>query len=654
MLYFCPTMLRHMIVSFNRLISICALLLCLQNTAVKAQLTFDQGFAPVVTPESAMAGPGQNVNEIAVPIHMQGIGFYAVNGFSFYLNFDASRLQYAGVEAIAVSNVSVSATGNTLSIQWSNPASPVNLTANSLVLKLLFNRITNGDVYMSFLPGSKVSGAQGLIAVNYSNGLILQTWNLSTESLPPAGGSTSGAGVYVPNQQVVVSASVANGYLFERWTYNGNTISTSPSFVFTMPNADANLQAHFTAKTYQVSTQSVPQQGGSTSGAGFYQYGQSVSLNATPAEGYAFQNWTAGGEVVSTQADYTFTMPDGDLSLWANFELIDYQLILEANPESGGTTAGSGFYNFGQNVSAKATPASGYHFVHWSQGAAVVSTEPVYNFAMPASNLTLTAEFLVNTYLITVESSNTAFGEVSGGGGYTHGSSVSVHATPNENYTFVAWTENGQAVSFEAVYTFEATSDRALTAVFQETGDCPPPLNTGLSALDETTALLYWVSPGNINSWELLWGVSDGDSIVGEGFQALTNLSQWFLDALEPQTTYVVFVRALCGEALFSEWSTPFFFSTWYVGQGELTGNANFILFPNPGDGNVSLKGNATDHHVKLITVSDLRGNILFVSRPQNKGIPSLSLAELPNGMYVVSIETEDGSRLLKYIKMTP
>lgn len=61
-------------------------------------------------------------------------------------------------------------------------------------------------------------------------------------------------------------------------------------------------------------------------------------------------------------------------------------------------------------------------------------------------------------------------GSVAGGGRYVAGQQVTVTATPDAEASFVAWKLNnasGQTVSTSASYTFEATSDITLCAVFQ-------------------------------------------------------------------------------------------------------------------------------------------------------------------------------------------
>ena len=57
---------------------------------------------------------------------------------------------------------------------------------------------------------------------------------------------------------------------------------------------------------------------GTVSGGGQYNYGESCTVTATPADGYMFTNWTQNGNVVSTSAEYTITV-SGNVSLVANF-----------------------------------------------------------------------------------------------------------------------------------------------------------------------------------------------------------------------------------------------------------------------------------------------------------------------------------------------
>ena len=60
-----------------------------------------------------------------------------------------------------------------------------------------------------------------------------------------------------------------------------------------------------------------------------------------------------------------------------------------------------------------------------------------------------------------------AGGTVSGAGYYYCGTNVTLTATANPDYEFVNWTENNEVVSTDAIYSFEATEDRSLVAIFR-------------------------------------------------------------------------------------------------------------------------------------------------------------------------------------------
>ena len=61
-----------------------------------------------------------------------------------------------------------------------------------------------------------------------------------------------------------------------------------------------------------------PTEGGTVTGGGTYQEGQSCTLTATANEGYTFTNWTENDTVVSTDATYSFTV-EANRALVANF-----------------------------------------------------------------------------------------------------------------------------------------------------------------------------------------------------------------------------------------------------------------------------------------------------------------------------------------------
>ena len=72
---------------------------------------------------------------------------------------------------------------------------------------------------------------------------------------------------------------------------------------------------------YTVATSSNPVAGGTTTGGGTYVSAASVTVTATANNGYTFINWTENGNVVSTNASYTFNI-SANRNLVANFDAI--------------------------------------------------------------------------------------------------------------------------------------------------------------------------------------------------------------------------------------------------------------------------------------------------------------------------------------------
>lgn len=139
--------------------------------------------------------------------------------------------------------------------------------------------------------------------------------------------------------------------------------------------------------------------------------------------------------------------------------------------EGSGTVTGAGSYLVGSQVVVTANAASGNEFLGWyDTNDNRVTASYTYQFTL-ASNTTLKAKFqAVGNISIQVASNNNSLGTVSGGGSYSAGQSVTVHATPTAGNRFVSWTEGGNVVSTNADYNFTASQNRDLTANFEAAG----------------------------------------------------------------------------------------------------------------------------------------------------------------------------------------
>ena len=107
-----------------------------------------------------------------------------------------------------------------------------------------------------------------------------------------------------------------------------------------------------------------------------------------------------------------------------------------------GTISGGGTYAAGAPVTMTATADAGSTFTGWSPNPCAAS------FTMPASNLTCTATFALNTYTLTVAKAGTGSGTISGGGTYAAGTPVTLTATADAGSTFSGWSPSPCAASF--------------------------------------------------------------------------------------------------------------------------------------------------------------------------------------------------------------
>lgn len=207
---------------------------------------------------------------------------------------------------------------------------------------------------------------------------------------PEVGGTVSGAGSYAAGTQCTVTATANPTYTFVNWTENGTQVASDAAYTFTV-SVERNLVANFTKQTCVISAQVVPENSGSVEGAGGYNPEDVCTLTATAKTGYTFVNWTKSGNVVSTEAEYTFTVTESATYV-AHFQTKSYTISVSSSPNNGGTVTGGGTMSYGQTCTVQATPAEGYIFANWTDDGDVVSTEANYTFTV-TGNRSLVANF---------------------------------------------------------------------------------------------------------------------------------------------------------------------------------------------------------------------------------------------------------------------
>ena len=238
---------------------------------------------------------------------------------------------------------------------------------------------------------------------------------------------------------------------FVRWS-DGNT--DNPRTVHL--SGDSTFTAEFIAQLPCTITVGVFGMG-SVTGGGTYNYGDTVTLTATPATHYHLVGWWGYYNQVGFNTTYRFRA-HGDDTITAYFEEDpQYRISVYSDDEEMGTVEGGGVYYYDEDVTITATPAAHHHFVRWSDGS--MSNPRTLRLS---GNKTVTAYFEVNQYTVTVTSSDILRGSVEGGGTFTYPEATTVSATAYSGYQFVRWS-NGVGHN---PYTFAVTADMDLVAIF--------------------------------------------------------------------------------------------------------------------------------------------------------------------------------------------
>ena len=337
--------------------------------------------------------------------------------------------------------------------------------------------VTYNEVTASFapaiplLPFTTYTGKIKTSAKDLMNN-SLQTdyvWTFTTipqvvsTSLPIAGGTTSGTGLFNQGSSVTLTATPNAGYSFLNWTENGTIVSTSSSYQLTMAGNKA-LVANFTLSLI-VTLSSSPTIGGTTTGAGSFTSGSSVTLTATPNTGYTFVNWTEGTNIVSTESTYTSSLT-ASRTLVANFVLTAGSTFTLNTIANNGTVVKNPVlvsYASGSTVQLTATPLTGYAFTSWS-GDATGSVNPLTVTMSANKNITANFALIGSGFTLNVVANNGSVLKNPELISYTSGATVVLTATANSGYKFTSW--SGDATGSVSPLTVTMNANKNITANF--------------------------------------------------------------------------------------------------------------------------------------------------------------------------------------------
>ncbi len=456
-------------------------------------------------------------------------------------------------------------------------------------------------------------------------------YKLTLIANPEAGGTLEGAGKYIEDKEITITATANDGFEFVNWTGDTDYIddATAESAKVTMPDYDVTLTANFDKTAdYILKLEANPEDGGVLTGTGAYNEGDMVEVTATANTGFEFIDWTDEADVViNTSESFDYTMPANDVTLTANFELIDYDITIEIYPQDAGSVTGHEVsYNFGNQVTLEATANTGFEFLNWRKDDIYLTSDNPYTFTMPAENINLTARFIeegTEAYSVTLEVNDENFGKVAGEGVYAEGESVTAIATPFADHIFVNWTDEGDdIVSTDASYTFDMPGENiTLTANFEEEEEEP------------TYNLTLNVNPSGAGTVSGSGSYTAGQSVsvsatANTGFE----FENWTIDG-----------SVLSGQANFN-YTMPGNNVTLTANFKDVTlvediSDTNISIFPNPTRSKFTVE---SDEVIKQIRLIDINGQVI-----KDKVVDELSyemsVDNLHPGMYFMQIHTQSG-----------
>ena len=257
-------------------------------------------------------------------------------------------------------------------------------------------------------------------------------------------------GTYDAGEDLLIVATPDEGYAFDQWS-DGDKNSTR----WVRMNEDITLEASFKV-AYNLIIAAGANGSVNTEVNGKYDANASVHIVATPASGYAFDQWSDGN--TSAERDIVMT---ANTTLIASFKVAGVQYTLSISAGANGTVndAVNGNYDAGASVTIIATPDAGYIFDQWSDG----NTNATRTITMDA-DVTLTASFKEASstqYTLTISAGAGGTVNETVNGSYPEGTNVTIIATPNSGYIFNQWSDGDKnatrVVTMNANITLEAS-----------------------------------------------------------------------------------------------------------------------------------------------------------------------------------------------------
>ena len=263
-------------------------------------------------------------------------------------------------------------------------------------------------------------------------------------------GNTAQTVTYAAAYEMAAPTVTKEGYTFNGWA------GELPSGTWTVAK-DVTVTAQWTAKA-TVKVTFVYADGTTTEATCYANEAITDIPNAAAKSvtGYTVDtNWYTDSACTTVA---TFNSVAANTTVYAKKTAKSYTVTLNADGGNGAPASATATYD--AKFSLDAPTKEGYNFLGWYNGETLVVKDGEIKWNIDNDNLTLTAKWEAKTYTVTLKSEGAVVQTLK----ITYGESYTL-PTPtnnNEDYTFVAWKQNGTKIANMGVWTYTAAGENVV------------------------------------------------------------------------------------------------------------------------------------------------------------------------------------------------
>lgn len=224
------------------------------------------------------------------------------------------------------------------------------------------------------------------------------TYHIQLQASPENGGTVYGSGEVKEGGYVVISATPNDGFTFEGWLLNNNRVSQDSRYIADNIRGDATYVAEFKPIDCRITVNVNDSNAGTATESRTVKYGEGVTLEAFPKDGYQFDSWTENGNTASKNSRMQIDKITGDRTFTAVFKKKEAQnYTITASVSSGGGTVtpeGKTTVKEGTAVMYTITPNKGYAIRTVYVDGVEVGNTASFNFSNVRGDHTISADFV--------------------------------------------------------------------------------------------------------------------------------------------------------------------------------------------------------------------------------------------------------------------